>query len=157
MNAIFMTGALLLAASLALPAQSQSDGRNPRATDYKLGQVWTMKQGITVTILAIEDVPKVGRVVHVRVDKIPGQSCGDIHLTTTIEHIAVMEKMLVASGLTFSKENVDLQQSSIDAYRKWQGQKQKKREIAKIPLSDLIRMTPQSYGAMICNVLPSQA
>jgi len=74
MNAIFMTGALLLAASLALPAQSQSDGRNPRATDYKLGQVWTMKQGITVTILAIEDVPKVGRVVHVRVDKIPGQS-----------------------------------------------------------------------------------
>lgn len=151
---VFLTGALLLAASLALPAQSQPDGENPRATNYKLGQVWTMKQGSTVTILAIEDVPKVGRVVHVRVDNIPWQSCGDVHVTRTLEHIAVVDQVLLASGLTFSKENVDLPQSSIEAYRKWQGQKQKKRQIEKIPLPYLI--ASQGYGPMICNILPSQ-
>lgn len=156
-NPVFLAGALLLVASLALRAQSQPDGKNPKATDYRLGQVWTMERGITVTILAIEDVPKVGRVVHARVDNIPWQSCGDTHLTTTIEHIAVVEQMMVASGLTFSKENVDLPQSSIEAYRKWQGQKQKRRQIAKMPLPYLVRSYSQGFGPMICNVLPSHA
>jgi hypothetical protein len=86
--------------------------------DYKLGQIWTMDRGITLTILAIEDVGKVGKVVHVRVDKIPWQSCGDIHLTRTIEHVAVTEKMMQMSGLVLSKENVGLPQSSIEAFRK---------------------------------------
>jgi hypothetical protein len=77
-------------------------------------------------------------------------------LTTAIEHIAVMQQMLVVSGLTLSKENVDLPESSIEAYRKWQGQKLKKREIAKIPLLYIVRSASQAHGPMICNVLPSQ-
>jgi hypothetical protein len=34
---------------------------------------------ITVTVLEIEEVHRVGKVVHLRIDKIPHQSCGDIH------------------------------------------------------------------------------
>ena len=121
---------------------------------YKPGQVWAMDQGITVTILAIEDVHKVGKVVHVRVDKIPWQSCGDVHLTKAIEHLAVTEKMMLKSGLAMSKETVDLPESSVDAYRKWQGQK--KHEIAKVPLQRAILEGGYVPAPMICNFLPSQ-
>jgi len=50
--------------------------------------------GPTVTILEVEDVPKVGKVVHVRIDNVPVSSCGSIQLTTTIEHMALAEKVM---------------------------------------------------------------
>jgi hypothetical protein len=146
-----LLGALLLAASSGVTAQNQPDGTNTKTVDYKLGQVWTMNGGTTATVLAIEDVRKVGRVIHIRVDNIPWQTCGNIHLTTTIEHMAVIEKMMLKSNLVLSKENTDLPQSSIEAYRMWQGEK--KHEIAKAPLPAVIQA--QGYaGPGICNVLP---
>jgi hypothetical protein len=51
-----------------------------------------------------------------------------------------------------SKDAVDLPESSIDAYRKWQGQK--KHEITKVPLQKAI--LEDVPGPMICNLLPSQ-
>src|ERR1700733_4154287 len=95
-----------------------------------------MNRGITGTVLAIEDGHRVGMVVHVRVDKIPFQSCGNVHLTRAIEHLAVTEKMMLKSGLVLSQDNIELPESSIDAYRKWE--KQKKHEIAKVPLQKAI-------------------
>jgi hypothetical protein len=84
---------LLLASVPGATAQSQPDS-SPKTVEYKSGQVWTISQGITVKILAVEDVHRVGNVVYVRIDKIPLQSCGDIHLTRTIEHLALTEKMM---------------------------------------------------------------
>jgi hypothetical protein len=137
-----------------LQAQNQPDTTVQKTTDYKLGQVWTMGQGITVTILAIEDVRKVGRVVHVSVDKIPWQSCGDIHLTRTIEHVAMTEKMMQESGLVLSEENVSLPPSAIEALREWQKQKQKKREIWKASLPALIQAQGYVPGPMSCDSFP---
>lgn len=155
LNMVPLIGVLLFTASLpSLTAQSQTDSSNPNVVAYRPGQVWAMDQGITVTIVAIEDVHRVGRVVHVRVDKIPWQSCGDVHLTRTIEHLAVTEKMMLKSGLVISKDTVDLPESSIDAYRKWQGQK--KHEIAKVPLQKAILEEGYVPGPMICNLRPSQ-
>jgi hypothetical protein len=145
---------VLIAVSLSTAGQSKTDGTPPKPIVFKLGQVWTMDQGITVTILAVEDIHKVGKVVHVRLDNIPWQSCGNFHLTRAIEHIAVTEQMLVNSGLVSSKQNVSLPQSSIEAYRKWQGQK--KHEIVKAPLPVLIREQGTAPGPMICNMLPGQ-
>jgi hypothetical protein len=146
---------LLLVAGLSRGvAQSQSDGSNLKTVDYKTGQVWTMSQGITVMILAIEDVHRVGKVVHVRVDKIPFQSCGDVHLTRAVEHLAVTETMMLKSDLVLSKDNVELPESSIEAYRKWE--QQKKHEIAKVPLQKAIFGEGQIPVPMICNLLPSQ-
>jgi hypothetical protein len=153
-NVAPLLGALLLAASSGVTAQNQPDGTNAKPMDYKLGQVWTMNGGITATVLAIEDVRKVGRVIHIRVDNIPWQSCGNVHLTRTIEHMAVTEKMMLKSNLVLSKENVDLPQSSIEAYRKWQGEK--KHEIAKAPLPAVIQAQGYVPGPGICNVFPSQ-
>jgi hypothetical protein len=145
---------VLLVASLPrLMAQSQSDGSNPK-TGFKPGQVWTMSPSIMVTILAIEEVHRVGTVVHVRVDKIPLQSCGDIHLTRAIEHLAVTEKMMLKSGLVLSKDNIELPESSIEAYRNWEVQK--KHEIAKAPLQKAIFGEGYIQGPMICNFVPSQ-
>jgi hypothetical protein len=150
-----LVGVLLLAASLPrLTAQAQTDSSNPETVDYTPGQVWAMNQGITITILAIEDVHRVGKVVHVRVDKVPLQSCGDIHLTRVIEHLAITEKMMLKSGLVLSKDSVDLPESSIAAYRKWEGQK--KHDIAKVPLQKAILDEGFVPGPMICNYVPRQ-
>ena len=65
-NSLWLIGAVLFVSCQALFAQTHSNGAVSKA-DYKLGQVWTTSQGITVTILAIEDFKKVGTVVHVRV------------------------------------------------------------------------------------------
>jgi hypothetical protein len=136
-------------------AQSQSDSSNPKTVDFQPGQVWTLDGGITVTVLAVEDVHRVGKVVHVRVDKIPFQSCGDIHLTRAIAHLAVTEKMMLKSGLVRSNDNIELPESSIEAYRKWQRQK-KKHEIAKVPLQKAILGEGYIQGPMVCNFVPSQ-
>jgi hypothetical protein len=150
-NLVLLIGALLIAGSSGVTAQSRPDGTNPKTTDYELGQVWGMNGGITATILAIEDVRKIGKVIHIRVDKIPWQSCGDIHLTRTIEHIALSEKMLLKSNLVLLKENVDLPQSSIDAYRKWQAER--KHEIAKAPLPIVIQSQGYVPAPGICDPL----
>jgi hypothetical protein len=113
-----------------------------------------MSDGITLTIVAIDDIRKVGPVVHVRIDNIPWQSCGGVRLTRTIEHVAVAEKMLKDSGLALSKENVLLPRSSIEAYERWQSQK--KHEVAKIPLPIVIRTQGYVPLPMICNFAPNQ-
>ena len=144
---------LLLASVPGATAQSQPDSI-PKKVEYKSGQVWTISQGITVTILAVEDVHRVGKVVHVRIDKIPLQSCGDIHLTRTIEHLALTEKMMRKSDPDLLKDYVDLPESSIDAYRKWE--EQKKHEIVKVPIQKAILPVGTALGPMICNFVPSQ-
>ena len=125
-----------------------------KTVEYRPGQVWITDQGITVTILAIEDAHRVGKVVHVRIDKIPFQSCGDIHLTRAIEHLALTEKMMRKSGLVLSKDNVVLPESSIDAYRKWE--ERKKHEVVKVPIQKAILTEGNELGPMICNFVPSE-
>jgi hypothetical protein len=77
-------------------------------------------------------------------------------LTRAIEHMAITEKMIRKSDLVLSKEKVDLPESSIAAYRLWEGQK--KREVIKeLPLPIAIRSHgywPAQGG--ICNLVPSQ-
>jgi hypothetical protein len=145
---------LLLASLPKAMAQSQQDNSNAKMADYRPGQVWVTYQGVTVTILALEDVRRVGKVVHVRVDKIPVQSCGDVNLTRAIEHLAITEKELRKSELALSKNNVDLPESSIDAYRKWEVRK--KHEIIKMPIQMAILTAGNLPGPMICNFVPSQ-
>ena len=145
---------LLLAGISTAMAQSRTHNSNLNSVEYRAGQVWTTGRGITVTVLASEDVHRVGRVIHVRIDKIPFQSCGDVHLTRAIEHIAITEKMMRKSALVLSKDNIDLPESSIDAYRKWE--EQKKHQIFKMPIQKAILTEGDLMGPMICNFGPSQ-
>lgn len=155
LNAVSLMGLLLLSANFpTITAQTGAESANTRAADYKAGQVWTMARDITVTILAVEDVHKVGKVVHVRVDKIPWQTCGNVRLTRAIEHLAVTEKMMLKSGLVLSKDSVDLPESSVEAYRKWE--EQKKHQVARVPLQQAIMNQGDVLGPMICNVVPSE-
>ena len=82
--------------------QTQQDNSKPKAVEYGPGQLWVMDRGITVTILTVEDVQKVGKVVHVRVDKIPSGTCGNVHLARAIEHLAITEQMMLKSDLVLS-------------------------------------------------------
>jgi hypothetical protein len=62
--------------------------------------------------------------------------------------------MMQKSGLALLKDKVDLPESSMDAYRKWQGQK--KHDVAKVPLQKAILSAAYVPGPMICNLVPSQ-
>lgn len=75
-------------------------------------------------------------------------------MTRAIEHLAVTEKMMLKSRLVLSKDGVDLPESSIEAYRKWEGQK--KHEIAKVSLQQALLSERDVPGPMICNYVPSQ-
>jgi len=61
---------------------------------------------------------------------------------------------MLKSGLVLSRDNVDLPETSIEAYRKWEGQKQ--HEVAKVPLQKAIFDERDISGPMICNFVPSQ-
>lgn len=149
-----LIGVLLLASVPVAVTQNRVENAPPETVEYRSGQLWITDQGITVTVLGIEDVQRVGKIVHVRIDKIPFQSCGDIHLTRAIEHLALTEKMMRKSGLVFSKDNVSLPESSVDAYRKWEDQK--KHEIVKVPIQKAILSHGDVMGPMICNFVPSK-
>ena len=157
-----LTRSLILAVTVLLlfvsvrPVASQIQAGISTPPAYQPGQVWTFDHDISVTILAVEDVRKFSRVVHVRIDNVPVQSCGDVHLTDLIEHVAVTEKMLLKSGLVFSKDDAALPQSSIDAYAEWKARK--KHEIAQTSLRQILpaRYPFWSSGPLICNFIPIQ-
>jgi|SRR5580700_580423 hypothetical protein len=153
-NSMVVFGVLLLGSVPTAMAQSRTDSSTLNSVEYRAGQLWTNGQGITVTVLAIEDVHRVGKIVHVRIENIPYQSCGDIHLTRAIEHIALTENMMRKSELVLSKDNIVLPESSINAYRKWQ--EQKKHQILKVPIQKAILTEGNVMGPMICNFVPSQ-
>ncbi|MFZ0279464.1 MAG: hypothetical protein WA254_13900 [Candidatus Sulfotelmatobacter sp.] len=133
---------------------TSSGGSNPKTIEYKSGQVWKTGFGPIVTILKIEELPKVGRVVHVRVDNVPVQNCGGFQLTRTIEHMALAEKVMTKGVTKLIKDNVDLPDSYFEAYRKWE--KQKKREVVKVPIQEAVLRSSAPLGPIICNFLPSQ-
>jgi len=149
----YISVSVVLLATLSLIAQSKPD-RIIRRPAFEIGQVWTADQVVVMTVLAVEDTPKLGRIVHVRLDNVPWQTCGNFHLTKTMEHIAILEKMLLSSDLVLSKEDVDLPPSSVDAYRNWQGQKKPK--IVRTSLQALIEAQGAMPGPMICNAVPAQ-
>ncbi len=82
------------AASAVVPSPSNRPcPQTTPATDQKFvpGQVWSFKSRAfepkaTVTILKIESLPKIGEIIHVRVDGIRLRNCGGGPEPTSIEH-----------------------------------------------------------------------
>lgn len=153
---VFVFGLLLSTTPVASAQQdgAQSNGPNSKTVEYKSGQVWKTDLGATVTILTVEDVRKVGKIVHVRIDNVPVQSCGGSHLTTTIEHMALSEKMMRKSAIDLVKNNIALPDSYFDAYREWE--KKKNHKVINVPMQEAILSVETLPGPMICNILPSQ-
>ena len=149
---------LLLTIVPAAGAQEKSTPQTSspqHADEYKPGQMWSTDLGATITVLAVEELHKLGKVVHVRVDRIPLSSCGEVHLTTAIPHIALNEKTMRKSAQNLLKDNVDLPDSYFDEYRKWEANK--KHEVLKAPLrQEIYKASLSGAGVMICNFLPSK-
>jgi hypothetical protein len=134
---------------------AQGAAARPAPVEYKAGQSWRYANGNgpIITVLKAEDLPKIGRVIHVRVDNIPVPGCAGIHLTTSIEHIAVTEKIMRKSVHDLLREDTDLPDSYFDGYRDWQ--KQKKPPIMKDKtISEVVRM--KADVPLICNFLPGK-
>jgi len=139
----------------ASPQEKVGQPNDPqKIVEYKAGQVWKTPFGPTVTILKVEELSKLGKVVHVRVDKVPDGSCGSVQFTKSIEHLALTEKMMRKSALDLVNENTDLPDSYLDAYREWE--KQKKHVVLKLPIQEAILSVSTFPGPMICNLLPTR-
>jgi|SRR5271155_4333377 len=151
---VFSLSLSILPTAVAQRDAGPPSGSNSKTIEYKSGQVWETGFGPIVTILKVEELPKVGRVVHVRIDNVPVQNCGGFHLTRTIEHMAMAEKMMRQGATNLIRDNVDLPDSYFEAYRKWE--KQKKREVIKVPIQEAVLRSNEPLGPIICNFLPSQ-
>lgn len=143
--------ALMAVTLLALVAVAQN---NASPVEYKAGQVWQLAGGDElITVLKVEDLHKIGRVVHVRVDRVPVPACQGLRLTTSIDHIALSEKMMRKSALRLVQENAPLPDAYFDVYREWE--KLKKPYVRKDQtVWDVIRTTPQI--GPICGFLPAE-
>ena len=103
-------------------------------------------------MLEVEDIRNLGPVVHVRIDRVPATGCQGLRFTTSLEHIAITEKMLRKSQIRLLRENEEIPETYLGAYRDWQKQK-KHRVLKDQTIDDVIRTSPQP-GA-ICDVLPA--
>jgi hypothetical protein len=125
-----------------------------RTVEYKPGQVWkTSFSPALVTILKVEDLPKVGKVVHVRIDNLPNVGCESLEFTGSIQHLAFTEKMLRGGLVALIKDNADLPNSYFDEYRIWE--KQEKHQFTKVPIEQII-LGASLPGPIICNFLPRE-
>jgi hypothetical protein len=139
--------------AMAQPSDKQNGHQKSGSVEYRAGQVWRTPFGASVIVLIVEDVRKIGKVVHVRVE-LPGQSCGNIHLTTKIDHLAVPEKIMRKSALYLAISDVPIPDSYLEGYRGWV--KQKNHEMVKLPVQDEIMRVAGFSDPMICNFVPSQ-
>jgi hypothetical protein len=141
---------MIAAAVSTASAQAPGGKDNP---DYKAGQVWLSVGGETITVLKVDDARRFGHVIHIRVDNVPVPACQGIHLTRTIDHIALTETMMRKSSAAPIEETTELPDDEyFDAYRAWQ--KQKSPIILKDQtVADAIRRTLEM--PLICNFVPT--
>jgi hypothetical protein len=146
---------LVTVAFAAALTAAQGPAVRPVHVEYKAGQSWRYAtgDGPTITVLKVEDLPKIGRVIHVRVDNIPVPGCAGIHLTNSIDHIALTEKMMRKSVNDLLRENADLPDSYFEGYREWQKQK-KPRIVKDMTITDVVRRNADL--PLICNFLPAK-
>jgi len=148
-RSVFCIVAVIAAAASTASAQSPDGKDKP---DYKAGQVWLSVGGETITVLKVDDAHRIGHVIHIRVDNVPVPACQGIHLTRTIDHIALTEKMMRKSSAALIEETTELPDAYFDAYRAWQ--KQKSPIILKDQtVADAIRRTLEM--PLICNFVPA--
>jgi hypothetical protein len=66
----------------------------------------------------ILEVELKGDLVHIRVNDVP-VPCGKLHVTTSIEHLAMGEKLLRQSTTKLAFDNVTIPNAYFDALRLW--------------------------------------
>ena len=95
------------------------------ATDmkYSPGQVWSYKTRpgedvSTVTILRVESLPKIGTIVHVRIEGIHLKNCGGGPSPSTIQHAPFAREALDKSVTALIKSNVAIPDYE-EGYQEW--------------------------------------
>jgi hypothetical protein len=129
----FMTGALLRRIYaeelklLAAYAQEQIAGAERPQSQFQPGQVWTYRtrpgeERSRVTVLNVDPDPRLGNLIHVRLDGLairsdlsPGGTCGEIG------HLPYSEEALAASVLTLESTTQALPEFE-NGYRTWREQ-----------------------------------
>ena len=95
------------------------------ATDstYAPGQVWSYKardgeSESTITILRVESLPKIGIIVHVRIDGIRLRNCSGGGSPTTIQHAPFTKESIDKSVLRLESKKVELPDFE-EGYSNW--------------------------------------
>jgi len=125
-----------------------------KTVEYKRGQVWKTIFGPTVVIiLKVEELPKIGKIIHVWTDKLPNVGCESLEFTRSIQHLAFTEKMLNGGLIKPIKENADLPDSYFDDHKEWE--KKEIHGLSEAPIQQVI-LSASLPGPAICNFLPQK-
>jgi hypothetical protein len=116
---------LLLAGAIICPAKDKNCATPESAKDPKFhpGQVWQYKtrrgeETSYLTILKIESLPKIGMIIHIRVDKIRLRSCTGGPEPDKFEHMPFTRDAIELSVTKVMKETSEIPDYK-DGYNEW--------------------------------------
>ena len=89
---------------------------------YHPGQVWQYKtrpdeESARITILKVESLPKVGTIVHIRVDNIRLRNCTGGPEPDKFEHMPFTKDAIERSVTKLQKDNAEI--PSLEGYEQW--------------------------------------
>jgi hypothetical protein len=92
---------------------------------YRPGQVWQYKtrqgeQDSRITVLKVEALPKVGTVVHVRVDHVRLRNCSGGPELDTVKHMPFSKDAMERSTTKLEKGGVDI--PDLSGYEQWRAE-----------------------------------
>jgi hypothetical protein len=116
---------LLLAGVMVCAAKDKTCAAPELATDSKFhpGQVWQYKtrrgeESSVVTILKIESLPKIGTIIHIRVDKVRLRNCIGGPEPDKFEHMPFTREAIELSVTKLLKETSEIPDYK-DGYDEW--------------------------------------
>ena len=110
-EAVILATCVLIPKGLAVDKQPCAQPQSVVDPRYSPGQVWSYRtrpgeNSSTVTILHVENLPKLGVIIHVRIDDIQLRNCTGGPAPTTIEHApftkAAIDKSVIRELKTIS-------------------------------------------------------
>ncbi len=125
MKFFFVTLALLLSGAMISYAKDKSCTTPNPATDSKFrpGQVWEYKtrpgeEKSFLTILRIESLPKIGTIIHIRVDRVRLRNCTGGPEPDNFQHMPFTRDAIEHSVTKLEKESSDVPAYK-DGYDEW--------------------------------------
>lgn len=114
-------GEMLIAQEKSRPCPEPTETKDPR---FRPGQVWQYKtrsheENSTLTVLKIESLPKMGTIIHIRVEQIRLRNCTGGPEPDKFEHMPFARESIERSVTKLVKETaVPVFESGYDQWRK---------------------------------------
>lgn len=125
MRMMFVSIGLGLCLNLAGMAVPVSGSETMQKHDYVAGQVWTYSTRpidlkSTLTVLKVDEFPKVGKIIHIRIDDVNLKNSGAPGgVSHQVGHIPIAENALSKSTIKLLKSDAPIKDTDLEGYKIW--------------------------------------